>query len=131
MFNGRANKIDASSGRSGPRGNDDANHCGKVGRAPVGGRVTLVAVSSNCLRFVWPHRSARRNKFEEFNWFSKPRSGWRAVGSGLRLAAPASAASGRVERALGVKRRAWLAGGRTFGAHSWPCGLDRFVCHHG
>ena len=42
----------ASSGRTAPRGNGDAELGGQVGRAPVGGR--------SAERFVWPRLQARR-----------------------------------------------------------------------
>ena len=41
----------ASSGRTAPRGSDDSELGGKVGRAPVGGR--------SAPGFVWPHLQAR------------------------------------------------------------------------
>ena len=42
----------ASSGRTAPRGSDDTELGGQVGRAPVGGR--------SAVRFVWPRLQARR-----------------------------------------------------------------------
>ncbi len=131
MLKGRSIKPLASSGRSAPRGGRRTRRIeAAVGRASVVGRVTLVALSSNCLGFVWPHRSARRKKDKEDRNSSMPRSGWRAVGFGLRLAAPASAADDD-QRACRVTRRAWLAGGRATGADSWPVGRVRVVSHHG
>jgi hypothetical protein len=50
----------ASCGRVAPRGGGDTNLGGQVGRAPVVGRVALIVLSSNCCRFVWPHRFAPR-----------------------------------------------------------------------
>jgi hypothetical protein len=103
-------------GRVAPRGGGDTEPGGKFGRAPVVGRVRFVVLSSNCCRFVWPHRSARHTKNAELRSRGKPRFGWRAVGSRLRLAAPPSAASDGPWSCRGW-RRAWLAGGRTFGAN--------------